>query len=143
MPYCTVDDIKGQMDERDLVQLTDDEDTGAVVMSHVDKAIADADAEMNGYLGARYSLPLDPVPPVINKYAVDIAIFNLESRRGGASDNRTARYDKAIKYMELVAKGTISLGVGDPDETPRDSEAPKLASTNPPRLFSRESMKDF
>lgn len=143
MPYCTVEDIKGQLDERDLVQLTDDDDTGVVDLDHVNQAITDADAEINGYLGTRYAVPLDPVPAVIGKYAVDIAIYNLESRRRGASESRKERYDNAIGYLRLVAKGTVTLGVNDPEDTPRESEAPKLASSNPPRVFSRDTMKGF
>ncbi|WP_319543160.1 DUF1320 domain-containing protein [uncultured Pseudodesulfovibrio sp.] len=143
MPYCTLDDIKGQLDEREIIQLTDDADTGAVDLDNVNRAISDADAEINGYLGARYAVPLDPVPAVVGKYAVDIAVYHLESRRRGASDSRKERYDMAIRFLTKVGEGKLTLGVNDPEDTPRDNEAPQMASSNPERLFSRDSMKGF
>lgn len=143
MAYCTVDDIKGQLDERDLIQYTDDAGEGAVDLDKVAQAIADADAEINGYLGARYAVPLDPVPPVVAKYAVDMAIYHIQSRRRGASESRKERYDMAIRFLTKVGEGKLTLGVNDPEDTPRDNEAPRMSSANPPRIFSRESMGDF
>jgi phage gp36-like protein len=143
MTYCTIDDIKAQLDERDLVQLTDDRDAGIVDAAVVDRAIADADAEINGYLGARYAVPLDPVPAVIGKYAVDMAVYHLESRRRGASEHRKERYDAALKFLTKVGEGKLTLGIDDPEATPRESEAPAMASTNPERVFSRDTMKGF
>ena len=80
MPYATQADILDQLDEDILIQLTDDADTGDVVDDVVTRAIADADAEIDGYCGKRYSVPFDTVPPIIRKFAVDIAIYT--STRG-------------------------------------------------------------
>ncbi|WP_027176456.1 gp436 family protein [Desulfovibrio aminophilus] len=143
MAYCLSADIRDQLDEAVLVQLTDDEDAGIVVESRVDKAIADADGEIDGYLGSRYGLPLGQVPPILRKIAVDIAIYNLFSRRMGAPEARAERYKAAVRFLEQVAKGSISLGLGDPDGTPKPAEAPRLSGDNPERLFSRDGMKDF
>ena len=35
----------------------------------IDAAIADADAEIDGYLAKRYAVPLAPAPRVINKFS--------------------------------------------------------------------------
>ena len=48
----------------------------------IDAAIADADAEIDGYLAKRYAVPLAPAPRVINKFSKDIAVYNLFSRIG-------------------------------------------------------------
>ena len=47
----------------------------------IDAAIADADAEIDGYLAKRYAVPLAPAPRVINKFSKDIAVYNLKTRR--------------------------------------------------------------
>ena len=76
----------------------------------IDAAIADADAEIDGYLAKRYAVPLAPAPRVINKFSKDIAVYNLFSRIGidEGTDQKTYlnRYNAAIKFLTLVAEGT-------------------------------------
>lgn len=143
MAYCALADILDQVDEQQLIQLTDDEDAGVVSEARVAKAIADADGEIDGYLGTKYTLPLAPVPAIIRKCSVDIAIYNLFSRRGGSTETRSERYKAAARFLEQVAKGSISLGVADPDGTPKPSEAPRMSGENPARTFNRGSLGDF
>ena len=138
MAYCTLEDILDQIDEQDLIQLTDDGNAGIVDQGAVDKALADADGEIDGYVGSRHTVPLNPVPPIINKNSVDIAIYNLYSRRQGPPDHRETRYKNAIKFLELVASGKVSLGALDPDPVPAN-EAPQIE--NPGRIFSRKSLR--
>ncbi len=141
MAYCTVSDILDLISEDELVQLTDDEGTGEMDTAVVDKAITNADAEIDGYCGKRYSVPLLPVPPVICKLSVDVAIYNLFSRRQGAPEDRRTRYKDAIKFLENVAKGLVSLGEDDPDTPPSSSHKPQMTQSDP--VFSRESLKGW
>ena len=143
MAYSTIDDIKNQLDEVRLIQLTDDENTGAVVEERVTRAIADADEEIDGYVGARHAVPLATVPSIIRKLSVDIAINNLYARREKSSEIRETRYKNAIRFLKQVALGKISLGADDPEGSPPTSDAPELSSDNPARIFDRASMKDF
>lgn len=143
MAYCTLDDIKDQIDEARLIQLTDDENVGAVNTSRVEKAIADADEEINGYVGSRHAVPLSPVPAILRKLSVDIAIYNLYARRDKANDTRSDRYKAAIRFLEQVALGKISLGASDPEGNPPASDAPELSVENPVRSFTRKSMEGF
>ena len=138
--YATQADILEQLDEDILIQLTDDADAGAVDADMVTRAIADADAEIDGYCGKRYSVPFSTVPAIIRKFSVDIAIYNLYARRKGAPDDRKARYDNAVKFLSNVAKGIISLGENDPDSTPA-SEAPEIEGED--RIFTRTTMEDY
>lgn len=143
MPYSTLSDIKDQLDQARLIQLTDDERTGTVNESRVDKAISDADEEINGYVGSRYTVPLSPVPAIIRKYSVDLAIYNLYGRRDTVPEVRKDRYANAIKFLQQVALGKISLGPTDPDGNPPVSDAPEMSSDNPERIFTRDSMRGF
>jgi phage gp36-like protein len=140
--YSTQDDILDQLDEAVLIRLTDDEGTGSVNTARVDQAIADADAEIDGYLGARHPVPLDPVPANIHKYSVDIAVYNLFSRkRDTAPEIRKERYKAAIRYLEGVAEGKWTLGKDDPEGTPQPADRPDIQSD--PRIFSRDTMRGF
>lgn len=139
--YCAKADILDLLEEQKLVQLTDDENTGLVNDARVDKAIADACGEVDGYLGARYPLPLPITPVIIRKCAVDIAIYNLFSRALGAPEERRDRYKDAIAFLGKVASGGISIGAGDPDGTPKPSEAPRMSGGG--NVFCRNSLKGF
>ena len=141
MPYCILDDISEQIPEEELISLTDDANVGVIDTSITDRAVADADAEIDGYCGRQYSVPLDPVPGIIRKFSVDICIYNLFSRRQGAPEDRRTRYKDAIKFLENVAKGIVTLGVDDPDSTPSDTHAPQISSSE--RIFSRSKLKGY
>ena len=110
MAYCTKADILDQLDEASLVQLTDDEGTGVVNDARVDKAIADADATINFYCQNLYRVPLSPIPDKINQMAVNIAIYELYSRRDDTMpDTRKDKYNSDIRTLEKVADGKIKL----------------------------------
>jgi phage gp36-like protein len=143
MAYCTLADIKDQLEEAILIQLTDDDETDAVDEDRVERAISDADQEIDGYVGSRHTVPLDPVPPIVRKLSVDVSIYNLYSRRNNVPELRSERYKNAVRFLEQVAVGKISLGASDPEGSPPRSDAPELSVDNPERLFTRDSMEGF
>jgi len=141
MAYCTETDIKRQIDWDTLVQLTDDTDSGLIDSDILDRAIADADAEIDAYCGSRYSVPFTTVPDVIRKRSVDITIYNLYARRRGAPDDRKERYTNAMQFLKDVARNIVSLGEDDPDGVPSGANAPEISSSD--RIFSREKLKGW
>lgn len=143
MAYCTIADIRDQLDDRSLITLTDDEGAGQVAEDRVTRAIADADEEINGYVGSRHTVPLSPVPAIVRKLSTDIAIYNLYARRDLVTETRSERYKNAIKFLDGVATGKISLGASDPGGNPPESNAPEMSSDNPERAFTRRSMRGF
>lgn len=149
--YCTVQDLVNQVSEAVLIELTDDERTGpatlaeagTVIENRLHKAITDATNEINGYCQARYPIPFSPVPGFINKLSVDIALYNLFSRRGYDEQTQDKaiidRYRAAVKTLENIAKGIISLGAASPPAQAADVF--KLHSD--PRKFSRDKLGGF
>ena len=105
--------------------------------------ITDADAEIDGYLAKRYAVPLAPAPRVINKFSKDIAVYNLFSRIGidEGTDQKTYlnRYNAAIKFLTLVAEGTVSIGTETEDPASAAAGGFKVKSNS--RLFTREKMR--
>ncbi len=142
MSYCTMDDVRNQLEEARLVQLSDDEGTGAVVESRVLQAISDADEEINGYLGARMAVPVSPVPESLRRLSADIAVYNLYSRREKVPEHRIERYRNAVRFLEQAALGKISLGRADPEGNPLDPQ-PEAAADNPQRAFTRSTLAGF
>jgi len=137
--YCTIEDIKRQIPEATLRTLTDDEGTGEVNISRVEQAIADAGAEIDAYLQTQYKVPLSPVPEIVRKMAVDIAVYNLFSRRGFAEDSGDKvvqdRYKAAVRLLENIARGVVRLGV----ENVPPPGGPRFAG--PRRVFGRETLR--
>jgi phage gp36-like protein len=81
----------------------------------VDKSIADAESEIDGYLvSGGYSVPISGPPRTIRKYCVDIAAANLiiscgvlEADSGGKAVLEQARI--ARHYLEKVAEGKFKI----------------------------------
>jgi phage gp36-like protein len=141
MAYCTLDDIKKQLPESVITSLTDDAMTGSVDEAVVAEAIADADAEIDAWVGGRYTLPFNPVPDVIRKVSTDIAIYNLFSRRDtDPPEVRKDRYRNSIKLLENIAKGVVSIGAA---EATAPAKASSASFTAPDRQFTREKLTDM
>ena len=90
-------------------------------------------------------MPFGRTPQVINKFAKDIAVYNLVSRMGINEDDREKtflnRYNAAVKFLMEVAKGTVSIGTEE--EQTGGSAANGFTMRSSGRLFSRSSMKGW
>jgi phage gp36-like protein len=141
--YSSLADLKKVVPEATLVQLTDDEGLGEVNQDRVDEAIAAADGEIDAYLGGRYSVPLSSVPEVVKKLSADIAVYNLYSRVvDEIPETRAGRYKAAIKLLENIAKGVVSLGVDPAPSAPTDSSAETNTAADG-HTFSRDKLEGF
>lgn len=143
MSYCTQADILEALDQETLIQLTDDADAGSVDESVVERAVSDADSEIDAYCGRRYSVPFATVPAIIRKLSVDIAIYHLYGRRaaGDIPEARKARYTNAVRLLEHISKGIVTLGGDDPAGNPPATDRAGVRAND--RTFSRETMKGF
>jgi phage gp36-like protein len=140
--YCTLTDIEAPQD--DLIELTDDSGSGVIDEVVVDKAIANATEQIDGYLRGRYTLPLSPVSGLIGTICADLALYRLYARRPRLSvpESLSERYKNAVKLLENIQKGVITLGAtGTSTEPAASSTGPSFNA--PERLFSRESLKDY
>jgi len=141
MPYSTKTDILKQISEEDLTGLTDDAGNGMVDDNVVNKAIQDADGEINSYCKKKYEVPFNPVPDMINKLSVDISIYHLYSRRQNLlNESVMKRYDDAIKFLKDVARGLAEITDVPPPATDSDQVGKFQAND---RLFTRENMEDL
>jgi len=111
--YCTLTDLKLQISEAFLAELTDDSGSDPLVVDEnvVNRAIADADAVIDGYCESSYTVPFDSVPDLIRKISVDISIYNLYSRREGVPADRKERHTVALTLLDEIA--TLARHVKD------------------------------
>ena len=140
MAYCTQADILNQMPAAELIRLTDDAAT-TVDADKVTAAIADAEAKVDSYAGARHAVPLNPVSASVKAATVDIAIYNLYGLRNRVPDDVRQRYEDALAWLRDVSTAKASLGVSDPDTTPTPTHRPQISSN--PRIFTRDKMEGF
>lgn len=110
MPYATQQDFVDAFQEREAIMLTNLDRPSAIAVDPVPliKALADASALIDDYCGQRYLLPLSPLPVTVNRYCLDIARYMLDRIR--SREDVRLRYEDAIKFLEKVAKGLVSLG---------------------------------
>ena len=123
MAYCTVAEVLDMLKEDMLNVIIGDnyieneDERIQAITPIVEQAIADADAEIDGYLAKRYKVPFGKTPQVINKFAKDIALYNMVSRKGVDENDREktylTRYNAAIAFLTKVAEGRISIGVSE------------------------------
>jgi len=141
MAYCAYADIKKILPEETLVQLTDDEGAGVANQTRISEAIAQADDEINAYLGMKYSLPLSPVPAIVKKLSVDMAVYNLYSRRmESIPETRAERYKNCLRLLEGIAAGKISIG--EATEPAGEEDQVKVSTSAEDRTFTKGKKSD-
>lgn len=110
--YCTIEDIENYLGTQPLIQLTNDNGDGLTVEPIVcEEALIYSSTLIDGYLRGKYSLPLDTQFPLLKVLAVDLSVYRLYSRRiyTGIPDTVIEKYKNAIKTLEQLQKGIISL----------------------------------
>jgi phage gp36-like protein len=140
MSYADLADLQQWIDEDKLIRLTDDAGLDAVNESIVSTVLEAASVEIDGYLGAKYSLPFASPPAILTKLNVDIAGHLLHIRREGPNEYWQSQYENAITFLKLVNKGLVSLGVGDPEGSSQNGTVNITSST---RVFNRTKMEGF
>ena len=147
MTYCNLDNIKQVISEAELIQLTDDNNTGVINENIVNSAISYAETTINGYISSRYSLPLSETPELIKTFAIDLSIYRLHSRRFmlDMPESLEVRYKNIIRELEKIQKGTISLNIKEPDNTEivADNSEYYCNKTYEDKLFPRSELDKF
>jgi phage gp36-like protein len=130
MPYCTIAQLVGLFGDAEIIALSNLTTPSATAINavRVDAAIAYADAEINGYLGGRYALPLVSVPLVLVGKAADIVRYQLDSIH--PREDVRVRYEDTLRWLKMVADGKVELGLaGNGDEVPSNSYGVAYSAT--------------
>ena len=136
MPYCTQQNLIDRFGQPELIQLTNKADAAGTIINTtvLNAAIADADAEIDGYLAAY--VPLTIIPANLVRIACDIARYYLYDDL--VTEQVRARYKDGIAYLMKVAEGKISIGPdvgGNTEET--NQSTINIQSTS--KVFARDS----
>ena len=123
MAYCTKNDILTRIDEKVLVNLTNDiPKYGDNLPTEVNESILSqmieiSDDMINASLRNRYTLPLNTTPKIINQISADITIYRLYARRPqDVPKNYQKNFEDAIQLLKEFQNGSKILDAGA-DET--------------------------
>jgi len=116
--YCNVQDIKDDLTDKVVAQLSNDENPNLVNEEIVSKYISESTQLIEGFLRSRYSLPLEKEHSIIKKVCIDIVKYELYKRRGKVFDNIQNLYKDGISTLEKIQKGMIILDEGTSETRP-------------------------
>lgn len=139
MTYATQANLIDRFSEAQLLQIADQDGDDVLDTDVIDRALADADAECDSYIGVRYDLPLPSTPARLVGVAADIAFYRLHPA-AQPEDVRT-RYLDALKWLQAVATGNAILDVGG--EEPSQQGGGQVEITQSQRVFSRDKLVGF
>lgn len=128
-----------RFEARDLLQLTDHENTGAIVTARIQDKLTSADALIIGYVARRHRNTAQFAGnTILRDIACDYAFYLLW--RSDAPDWVIDRKKAALKQLEQIAAGTLMLDAGEETAAPRPGQ---ILTTTAEKRFGRDNMDSF
>lgn len=139
MPILTRAELETRLGAEAVEQLTDLENLGEANAARVQAALADAEAEVMGYVRAATTAPLpDPAPETLKRLVAIVAHYNLWRRGPGVTESSMVyvAYKDALAQLRDIAAGRIALF-----QDAVDAAVPGgAAAWAPPRLLTDAAM---
>lgn len=139
--YATLQQMTDRFGANLLVALTDRAvvATGAIDAAVVAKALTDASEVIDGYLAAKYQLPLATVPGMVADLCQSIAIYKLHIT---SPEDKIARdYQDALKTLRDIADGRLRVPVAGLDPTVTSGSGVQIVDRERP--FTADKMTGF
>lgn len=141
MLYATLAELKAVIPMSDLQLLTDFEGEEQPSDVRLSRALADASAEIDGYVGGLVRGLPDP-PHILTVYARDLAMHRLYLNLGHDMTSRDKVRASIIAYLRQVQAGEASLG--DDGTGVRVESTPGVAMTDgPDRVMTRDQLRGY
>jgi phage gp36-like protein len=137
--YANLADLQARYEDRDLLQLTDENDTGQIDQGKIDEAIADASTEISSHVARRHKdLDLLADDPTLKRLCCIIAYYNLWN--DDVPDKVHKKYRDAKADLVRISKGEIVLDEGAEVSPPRDNA---IHTGGSGKKFSRDSLGGY
>lgn len=131
--------MQARFEARDLLQLTDHENTGAIVPARIEDKLTSADALITGYVARRHRNTAQFAGnTILRDIACDYAFYLLW--RSDAPDWVIDRKKAALKQLEQIAAGTLMLDAGEETAAPRPGQ---ILTNTAEKRFGRDNMDSF
>lgn len=113
--YATQTDVESAIGVEMLITISDRDHNNVVDAGAVTRALSEASSLMATYLPS----DPDPIPDVVRRFCVDIAVHRLRIGTDNTTDDSRLAYTQAIAWLERVAAGAVVVP-GTPDPDPGD-----------------------
>lgn len=122
--YCTLDDLVALFGEDELIQMTSRDQLKTIDEDKINRVIEQAQEEINGYISIRIKLPIDVIPPILNRISCNIARYRLYDDR--VIDEVEKRYKDELALLKEIRDGKFILNIPKIDDlgTIDDSSIP-------------------
>jgi phage gp36-like protein len=110
--YVTIADFVEQFGFEETVRMTDAEGDGRIDRQLLVSKLRAAQAIAEVHIGARFALPLDPVPEIVKVAIGDMARARLYPR--GAPDGVADPAKAALKLMQQIGEGKLPIASAAP-----------------------------
>lgn len=155
MIYATRTDMTQRFGERELVDLTDREDTGQIGATVLNRALEDAVATVDGFVGKVYRLPLagclKPAlpgvaatyvsPPLLTRITCDLARYYLYTDLPDEHEV-SRRHKAAMAELKSLAEGKTQLVCPYGGSPGTALDADPLESQEVMHSFARPALND-
>lgn len=110
MAYSSLSDISLRITQTNLIELTDDDNSGTVGTAQLTRAVTDADNLIDAKLTGQFTVPFSSVPSIVNTISVVFSVHNLcAGRRGRTKPEWLADYSAAVSWLDDMADGTMGI----------------------------------
>ncbi len=137
--FASLAAMQERFEDRDLVQLTDEDGTGEIDAARIDRALEKADALIKSYLAARHmDVPALAGHPLLSDIACDIAFDDLW--RTERPEHVEKRRKEAVQQLKDIAAGTMKLDDGEETAAPRPGQ---ILTSGDDRRFGRSNLDSY
>lgn len=138
MAYCTIEKLVSRFGEAELLRIADRDRDDEIDTNVVQEALDDASEEIDAYISTRYSVPMNPVPALLERLCADIARYRLYDEN--PLEEVENRYKQAVLTLRDISNGRASLKGPNADIASGDV---LVTHTDEDRLFTMDSMRGF
>ncbi|MEY2862838.1 MAG: hypothetical protein RLY58_545 [Pseudomonadota bacterium] len=130
--YATLERMVARFGEHEIIALTDSQPpyTGQINTEKLAPALDMANSEVDGYLMSRYSVPVSAAPAFLLGLACDLARYHAAVGLSRQTERDEVRYKAAIKSLENIAAGKLSIGVTPAGGQPASASTQDVIMTN-------------
>lgn len=144
MPLATRADYEAAFGARELLDRCDRDGDGLEDAGVFDAVLADAEAEVQGYVNARPAGMAAPDAALLRRVTLDVLRYLLYRSR--MDKDVQEAYDRAVNLLRAIATGRIGPAGGGGTGTGSTGAAPTaddIAHTSHPPVFSKATLGDY
>lgn len=147
MACISLDDLVKAITLSTVIQLSNDT-PGATTpnLTNLNDCIDRAENLAYGYAkGTGITVPFaPPVPPLFKNWVLELALYNLRTRRTEGKGNETleTKRKETIRQLEQFQAGKISLGI-ESDAVGFQAATIKVNKTSEDRMFSKDVLNQY